>query len=95
MNLLKIFKKRYKSSSIFEFVKINKKFVENSMVEESLVNKTVGHKPQDQESDEDYGEQPVMDLAECVICYKKITEEIMMCPKDGNTIMCMPCISQI
>ena len=36
-----------------------------------------------------------MDVAECVICYKKMTEEIMMCPKDGNTILCMPCISQL
>ena len=65
------------------------------MVEESLVNRTVAHNTEVLETSEDYGEQPIMDVAECVICFQKITEQIMMCPEDGNTILCMPCISQL
>ena len=47
------------------------------------------------ESEEHYGIQPFESCAECNICFNIITDVIMMCPKDGNTILCQTCLGKI
>ena len=34
-------------------------------------------------------------IEQCVICWLDITDEIMMCPKDGVTLLCKFCIGRL
>ena len=36
-----------------------------------------------------------MAVAMCCICWMELTDEIMMCPKDGKTLLCRGCISRL